>query len=339
MPGRVLPSRWIPVCVGLALAAATAGASAAVPESYVQGREAFVADMVERHGFDSAKLASLLGRARYRQGIVDAMDRPYEALPWHRYRRIFLTPDRITNGVAYWRAHRAELERAEATYGVPPEMIVAIIGIESNYGANTGKHLALDALTTLGFSYPRRAEFFRGELEALLLLARENAVDPLKARGSYAGALGRPQFIPSSYRAYAVDFDGDGERDLWGSDADVIGSVANYFANHGWKSGELVAFPATLVGTPPPDLAVAEKKPLAPGVTTGDLRVAGVDWREPAGSDQPATLIRLDGPGDEYWVGLDNFYVITRYNHSNHYAMAAHQLATEIRARIMQAKN
>lgn len=327
----------VTACLGLVIQGrADAGAPDAVPASYEQGRASFIGEMVERHGFDRSELESLLTEARYQREIVDAMDRPYEAQPWHRYRRIFLTPERIARGVGYWRTHASDLARAEETYGVPPQMIVAIIGIESLYGAHTGKHRALDALTTLGFSYPRRAVFFRGELESLLLLARDHDLDPARAMGSYAGALGRPQFIPSSYRAYAVDFDGDGVRDLWRSDSDVIGSVANYFARHGWGPDEPVAVAATIEGEPPPDLEIAEKKPVAPNTTTAALRIAGVDWREPLASDVPATLIRLDGQGDEYWVGLENFYAITRYNHSNLYAMAAHQLAQAIRERMLQ---
>lgn len=322
----------------LALAALWASGSAAAPkdepESYARERERFAEEMALRHGFDGMDLRALLGQARYRQAIIDAMERPHEGKPWHRYRRLFLTPERIAGGAAFWRANAEVLRRAQARYGVPPEIIVAILGVETSYGAQIGGHRALDALTTLGFSYPKRAEFFRGELESLLLLERDERMDPVTAVGSYAGALGKPQFIPSSYRAYAVDFDGDGQRDLWGSNADVIGSVANYFDRHGWRRGEPVAFPARLTGTLPTDIEVAQKKPLTPTSTAARLRAAGVNWDGAVAGGAPVTLIRLDGPQDEYWVGLDNFYAITRYNHSNLYAMAVFQLSEKIRERF-----
>jgi membrane-bound lytic murein transglycosylase B len=328
-------------CLGVLLLAlsvpwvdAAGDAPGAEPKSYEQERARFADEMALKHGFDGDELRVLLEQARYRQAIIDSMERPYEGKPWHRYRRIFLTPERISGGVDFWRQNAETLARAEAAYGVPPEVIVAILGVETSYGARIGEHRAIDALTTLGFSYPKRAEFFRGELESLLLLERDERMDPLAAVGSYAGALGKPQFIPSSYRAYAVDFDGDGRRDLWGSDADVVGSVANYFQSHGWRRGESIAFPARLSGVLPEGIEVAEKKPLEPNTTAGQLRVAGVDWRGAVPSDAPATLIRLDGPEDEYWLALANFYVITRYNHSNLYAMAVYQLSREIRKRF-----
>ncbi len=237
-------------------------------------------------------------------------------------------------GVDFWRDHAAILSRAESTYGVAPEIIVAIIGVETNYGANVGTHRVIDALTTLGFAYPKRADFFRSELVEYLLLTREEEIDPLVALGSYAGAVGKPQFISSSYRAFAVDFDADGRRDLWHSDPDVIGSVANYFQHHGWRPGKAVAIPATFSGDDPPrGLAVSEQEPLTPSLTAESLRAAGVAWTAPLEPSAPLTLIRLPGPVDEYWIGLDNFYVVTRYNHSNLYAMAVHQLSQEIRAR------
>jgi membrane-bound lytic murein transglycosylase B len=306
------------------------------PASYGAGLARFAEEMVQRHGVALERVRSLLDRGIYRQEIIDAMERPYEAKPWHRYRRLFLTPERITGGIAFWRDNAAILARAEEAYGVAPELIVAILGVETNYGRRLGDHRALDALTTLGFSYPKRADFFRGELEQLLLLSLEGQVDAAGAVGSYAGALGKPQFIPSSYRAYAVDFDGDGKRDLWGSNADVIGSMANYFSRHGWQRGAPVAFRARVPSVPPRDLGVAGKKPVAPNTTVDWLRSAGVEWQEPVGGDTPATLVRLDGPEDEYWVALQNFYVITRYNHSNLYAMAAHQLSQEIKGRYRE---
>ena len=321
--------------IGWALALASGVPQASEPSLYREGRAAFVREMEQTHGWASAETLAVLKQARYSQKIIDAMERPYEAQPWHRYRKLFLTQARIDGGVRYWREQRPLLERVSAAFGVAPEILVAILGVETAYGANTGSHRAIDALTTLGFAYPKRAAFFRGELEALLRLGREEGIDTLGALGSYAGALGKPQFIPTSYRAYAVDFDDDDRRDLWGSDADVLASVANYFRRHGWRSGEPVAFPATVAAARASEIAVAEKKPMAPNTTTGALRLAGVDWREPVASDQPATLLRLDGEaGDEYWVTLPNFYAITRYNHSNLYAMAILQLSQAIREAV-----
>ena len=330
----VLASAWF--------AAPAAGSeTGTAPAGYDAARAAFAAEMAIRHGFDPDALNALLARARYRQAIVDAMDRPYESMPWHRYRQIFLTPERIAAGLAFWRANADTLDRAQAVYGVSPEIVVAIVGVETSYGQRVGDHRVLDALTTLGFAYPKRAAFFRGELESFLLLQREEGLDPVLAKGSYAGALGKPQFIPSSYRNFAVDFDADGRRDLWNSDADTIGSVANYFRAHGWRAGEPVALPATLKAGIVDDaltgVPVAGKTPIAPNTTAGQLRAAGVEWPEtakaPVDNGVPATLIKLDGEKEEYWVGLANFYAMTRYNHSNLYAMAVHQLSQEIRTR------
>lgn len=334
IPNRNLGSlsRWASV---FTLALLSAGSLAAgPPPSYESERARFTREMAEKHGFEPDRVRAVLDRATYRQAVIDAMERPYEAKPWHRYRRLFLTPERIEGGVAFWRQNEETLARATATFGVPPEIIVSILGVETTYGSYLGSYRAIDALTTLGFSYPKRAEFFRGELEQLLLLDREGQVEAPEAFGSYAGALGKPQFIPSSYRAFAVDFDGDGKRDLWSSNADVIGSVANYLLSHGWVRGGRIACRAGVPSTLPADIEVAEKNPAAPNVTVDDLRSIGVDCPEPADGEAGATLVRLDGMEDEYWVALQNFYVITRYNHSNLYAMAAYQLSRAIRERF-----
>jgi membrane-bound lytic murein transglycosylase B len=312
-------------------------ASAAEPPVYRSAAQVFAAEMAAKHGLDDHALADLLARARYRQDIVDAMRRPFEGKPWSAYRPLFLTPERIRAGAAFWQAHADLLCRAEHEYGVPPEVVVAIIGVETSYGGNLGRHRVIDALSTLGFAYPPRADFFRGELEAFLLLSRDEAFDAGGVTGSYAGAVGKPQFIPSSYRAFAVDFDGDGRRDLWRSDADVIGSVANYLRQHGWRPQEPVAFLATLTPQASAALAadaipVAHKEPVEPSRPAGELAALGVATAEPLDPDAPAVLVHLEGPADEYWVGLDNFYVITRYNRSNLYAMAVHQLGREIKA-------
>jgi membrane-bound lytic murein transglycosylase B len=305
-------------------------AVAGEPASYTAGSRDFSARMVRKHGFDKASLNELLGKARYRQEIIDAIRRPWEAKPWYKYRDVFLTEKRIAGGAEFMRANRDLLDRAERRFGVPPEIIAAIIGVETNYGNNLGKHRVIDALTTLGFSYPKRAGFFRKELESFLLLTRDERLDALSMVGSYAGAVGMPQFIPSSYRAYAVDFDGDGRRDLWESRADVIGSVASYLARHGWRSGEPVALPLEVPGRIPKGIPVVEKKPARPELRVSTLRRAGLAVSDGVSDEQKVNLIRLQSPQDEFWLGMANFYVITRYNHSNLYAMAVHQLSREI---------
>ncbi len=290
----------------------------------------FIASMAAEHGFDAAELERLLGEAKRVQVILDAIAKPAEGLPWWKYRRIFLTPERAAGGAEYWQRNAATLARAEAEYGVAPEIIVAIVGVETFYGRHTGKYPVLDALYTLGFHYPKRASFFRKELGEFLLLAREEALDPRGPMGSYAGAMGRPQFIPSSFRAYAVDFDGDGKRDIWGNDADVIGSVANYFARHGWRHGAPVAVPVTGGSGDHAELVAAGMKP---SLTVGQLTAAGLRLDTQLPADAATSLVELEQPEQrEYWAGLDNFYVITRYNRSNLYAMAVYQLSREILA-------
>jgi membrane-bound lytic murein transglycosylase B len=321
--------RLLPFAMSLSLAAVTCVAgAAATPEEREPAVLAFVEAMVQKHGFDRDSLTARMHRARFRGDILAAMSRPAEAKPWHRYRPIFVTDARARAGVGFWREHEALLTRAEREYGVPAEIIVAIIGVETRYGSYTGRHRVLDALTTLAFGYPRRAEFFRGQLEDFLLLEREEPVVGEEVTGSYAGAMGLPQFIPSSYRKYAVDFDGDGQRDLWGSKADVIGSVANYFRAHGWRRGEPVAVPARSGDA---DLQPLLDAGMQPSLTARDLAAHGIQVSGlPA--DARVSLVRLElARGEEYWVGLNNFYVITRYNRSNLYAMAVYQLSRDIR--------
>ena len=325
--------RLLPVLLGALSVLVAADGFAAVPPSYREGLQRFTPEMIRTHRFDQAELIALMAQARYRQEIIDAIRRPWEAKPWRQYRSIFVTEQRIAGGARFWRDNAQTLERARTIYGVPPEIITAIIGVETNYGGNLGRHRVIDALSTLGFSYPERADFFRKELESFLLLSREESVDAARVTGSYAGAVGMPQFIPSSYRAYAVDFDGDGRRDLWESRADVIGSVASYLQRHGWKEGEAVAVPAQVANGVPAGVPVAGKKPVKPELRLGALESKGV---RPSESLDPSTwvsLILLDGAEDEYWLGLENFYAITRYNNSNLYAMAVYQLSREIKAR------
>lgn len=292
--------------------------------------------MVSRHGFDAAELEALFARVERRQSILDAIAQPAEAKPWHEYRPIFVTEDRIVKGVEFWNAHADTLARASREFGVDAEIIVAIIGVETRYGSVQGRYPVIAALATLGFDYPPRSVFFQSELEHYLLLVREEGLDPLATLGSYAGAMGAGQFMPSSFRAYAVDFDGDGHRDLWQSWPDIIGSVANYLARHGWKHGEPVVVPAVLRdGASEP----ARESPLAL-TTAGTLREAFV-FTAGLADTEPALYVALDGATErEYWIGLNNFWVITRYNRSALYAMAVWQLAQEIvRHRTVTAGN
>lgn len=298
--------------------------------------QAFIDRMAARHGFDPQRLTDLFAQARRQDRVLEAISRPAEAKPWHQYRPIFLTPERIEGGVEYWSRHEALLLRAGEVFGVDPEYLVAIIGVETYYGRHTGGFPVFDTLVTLGFDYPPRADFFRRELEQYLLLSRDESLEPLSLKGSYAGAMGKGQFIASSYRSYAVDFDGDGRRDLWGSAADVIGSVANYFERHGWEPGGVVAVPAVGGGD---GLEPLLKAGLKPSLTLDELAARGVRPAAPVPpGDPPVALIKLEGvEGPEYWIGFNNFYVITRYNRSPLYAMAVHQLAQEIR-RVREAR-
>lgn len=291
--------------------------------------QSFVAQMVEEHGLDREYVSTVLADSKTQQSILDAMSRPAERVkPWHEYRAIFLTPKRIDAGVEFYAEHRERLESIEAETGVPPEMILGIVGVESFFGRITGSHRVIDALATLGFDYPPRAKFFRSEFQQAFLLAREEGLELDSLVGSYAGAMGPPQFIPSSYRAYAVDGDGDGQRDLIGNWDDVLASVGNYFAVHKWKAGEPVAATATLSERAAEPALQTELKPDS---SVNRLSEAGVLFATELDGDAAAGLWRLEGEkGDEYWVGFHNLYVITRYNRSVMYALAAWQLGNEI---------
>ena len=292
-------------------------------------QRAFVDEMVRKHGYDRAELTRLLEDAQFQDGIITLITRPAEAKPWYEYRAIMVTPERIEQGVEFWQRNAETLRRAEAELGVPPEIVTAILGVETRYGRNTGRHRVLDALFTLGFGYPKRASFFRKELEQFLLMTREEHLDARTLTGSYAGAMGKSQFMPSSFRAYAIDFDGDGRRDLWGSDADAIGSIANYFVRNGWRRGERVALPASGVDSRHQRFLEAGLKP---GFTLGELAAAGVRVAtDGLPADTPCSLFDLDEEnGPAYWAGLQNFFAITRYNRSELYAMAVYQLSREI---------
>jgi len=316
--------------LGLLLAVMGSGAraGAALDSAAVA---AFVADMHGRHGFEVNALNALFTRAQRLDSVLAAISKPAEYKPWHAYRPIFLTRQRIDQGVAFWNEQAPILAAAEKKSGVPAEIIVAIIGVETAYGRNTGSYRVLDALATLAFHYPKRAPFFRSELENFLLLTREEEVDPLAPTGSYAGAMGMPQFMPSSFRNYAVDFDADGHRDIWRNPRDAIGSVGNYLAAHGWRAGEPIVVP------------VAQSDASAREVSdTVDLKytiaqyaMRGVRPLDPVGAqyaEVPAVLLGYESSATatEYWLGLRNFYAITRYNRSPKYALAVYQLADAI---------
>lgn len=293
----------------------------------------FIDKMVNKHGFDRQQLQEILSQAKRLDSVLRLMDNqaPTTSVKppsgpngaWLRYRKKFITPDNVENGVVFWNQYEDALNRAWQVYGVPPEIIVGIIGVETRWGRVMGKTRILDALATLSFNYPRRAEYFSGELETFLLMARDEQDDPLNLKGSFAGAMGYGQFMPSSYKQYAVDFSGDGHINLW-DPVDAIGSVANYFKAHGWVKGDQVAVMAN---------------GQAPGLPNGfktkysisQLAAAGLTPQQPLGNHQQASLLRLDvGTGYQYWYGLPNFYTITRYNHSTHYAMAVWQLGQAV---------
>lgn len=293
--------------------------------------DGFIADMAAKHQFDAQTLRALFAKVQPRPNILRIMAAPSTARPWYEFRPRYVENRRIEGGVKFWTQHAATLARARLQFGVPEEIIVATIGIETLYGQQIGKVKVLEALTTLAFDYPRRAEFFRGELEAYLLLAREQAWDLAEIRGSYAGAMGLPQFLPSSYRQYAVDFDNDGTRHLWGDPADAIGSVANYYRSFGWETGAIPAVPVSLDERA---MATLDTTEIMPQMTVGEYIQAGVTPLAPVPPESKAALIKLDTEaGPQYWFGLQNFYVITRYNRSVNYAMAVFELAREIQQR------
>jgi len=306
--------------------------AAAQPIAEQPGFDAFVERMEGEHGFNPERLRALFDGVEVREDIIATIKRPAESLPWYRYRPIFLTDERIRAGAEFWAEHRETLARAQAEYGVDPAVVAGILGVETYYGRHEGNDPLLESLGTLGFAYPPRASFFRGELEAFLLMAREEQLDPAAVTGSYAGAMGRPQFIASSFRAFAVDFDGDGRRDLWNSWPDVIGSVARYIADHGWEAGEplLHRLPDS---TDAPLVELAEEG-LKPSFTVAELRERGLEL-DGLEADRRAAVVRLEQEsGHDHWLAFGNFYAITRYNHSALYAMAVHQLGEAIREEV-----
>ena len=290
----------------------------------------FIKKMVKKHKFEQGELKTLFSEVELLPEIVKKMKKPAEGLPWHRYRQIFLKERRISMGVKFWKENEADLRRAEEKYGVPAEIIVAIIGVETRYGQHKGVFRVLDSMATLAVDYPRRSKFFLREMEAFLLLARSEGFEARSVLGSYAGAMGKPQFMASSYREYAVDFDGDGVRDLLNNSSDAIGSVANYLKRHGWQRGQAVAHLAKVSGNKYKKMV---KKGLKPHTNIAKLNSLGVVSEATLKKGQKTALIELKQKGaSEYWLGLKNFYAITRYNHSALYAMAVYQLSSAIDA-------
>ncbi len=296
-------------------------------------KAAFVDKMVKQHDFDRAELTALLNEAQIVQSVLDAMSKPAErVVPWFQYRKIFLTEERIAAGAQFWVDHAKDIESVAQRYGVAPEMIVAIVGVETYFGTRMGKYRVLDALATLAFAFPPRATFFSSELEQFVLLAREEHLDATAALGSYAGAMGAGQFIPSSFRKFAVDADDDGKRDLWNDWDDALGSVANYFKASGWQTGQPVVEQAS---RSPKFKGAEPRNSMDLKDTVGSLRHDGYVFTTDLPAEAPAALFGLEaaGGGSEYWVGFNNFHVITRYNRSPKYALAAYELGRAIRAR------
>ena len=296
----------------------------------------FIQKMVQTHQFKEKDLNNWFKYASIQNKVLERIAKPSEALPWHRYLPIFLTPQRIDDGVDFWKKNQAALAKAQKEYGVSPEIIVAIIGVETFYGKKTGDFPVFDCLATLAFRYPPRSKFFLSELEQYLLLAREEGWPVRSIKGSYAGAMGMPQFISSSYRRFAIDFTGNQKRDLLNSTEDVIGSVANYFKASGWKPGEGVAYPAAISKNV--DKMIAPKQNPIQKYSYAKMSSSGIQLHPDARitktklGDQPLALIALqEENGMKYWFGANNFYVITRYNHSDHYAMAVYTLSRKIK--------
>lgn len=324
------PSHALSTLAFIALLGSSAGSHA---DSFAGDPEAerFIADMASRNGFNADTLKRQLARVKPNDKVLRAImpAATAERRSWARYRDRFVNERRIERGVTFWNDNQATLMRAKAMYGVPEEIVVALIGVETEYGRNTGRFSVLEALATLAFRYPPRADFFRRELESFLILSRDNQLDPLGVRGSYAGAIGIPQFMPSSEIRYAVDFDRDGRIDLSNSVADAIGSVAAYLAAHDWHANETIAAPLPLREAPPQALLDAGIKP-----SLHSDALSALPLKSPTAAPAQAwALVDLTTPGDEteYWMGFDNFYAITRYNRSSFYGMAVYQLGEAIK--------
>ncbi|MBF0804712.1 MULTISPECIES: lytic murein transglycosylase B [Neisseria] len=290
----------------------------------------FIAHEAAGGRFSAGELQSFFNNVEYKGNIINIMNRPGTSRPWYEFRAANAGAARIAGGRRFYTQHRETIDAAAKGYGVPAEIIVAIIGIETNYGTNMGSFRLADSLSTLAFDYPRRAEFFQQELHELLLMAREEKRDVFGFKGSYAGAMGMPQFMPSSFRKYAVDYDGDGRRDIWNNIGDVAASVANYLKAHGWQSGGKMVVPATLTITQELQNIIDEKT--APTRTVGDLKRLGVMPQQVVDDNEKAILYRLEtAPGVyEYYIGLNNFYTVWQYNHSRMYVTAVRDIANGV---------
>ena len=336
MTGR---RRWERVAAA-ALLVALAGAGQAAsqpPADYAQRSDvrAFISELVDEEGFDARALRRLFAQARYEPKVIAAISRPVVSPPkWYEYAPRFLESARVEAGVAFWRDHVGALERARSEFGVPPEVIVAIIGVETYYGRYTGSYGVFDALTTLAFDYPRRADFFRGQLKQFLLLAREQGVSPLVPTGSYAGAIGLPQFMPGSIRAYAVDYDADGRVELATDADDAIGSVAHFLLRHGWRAAQPVMTPARVEAANADALAAKLDDGVAPPRALREWLhdgVTGFAFPGDLAPDPVGLLMLEETDGPSYWLVFNNWYVLTRYNRSRLYASAVHQLAQALK--------
>lgn len=318
---------------GITLLFLPLGARAIKADDYPE-LKSFMQQMQQRHGFKAGELQHWFEQASMRPDIIEAMDRPSEALPWHEYRKRFVTDRHTEQGKEFWSAHKEVFNKIEAQYGIPAEIILAIIGVETRYGRNTGSYRVIDALTTLTLDYPRRSSFFRKELEHFLLLARELDRDPVSIKGSYAGAIGMPQFMPSSYRSYAVDFEGKKKPNLIDDAGDTIASVANYFKRHGWRAGEPITDDVQSDGVYYKwfdNMGIKPKLQLKHFISYG---MHPVTYKN---EELDTVLLRFDGEdGPLYRFGFHNFYVLTRYNHSSNYAMSVFELSQRIKQAINQ---
>jgi len=317
---------------GLALAASGSGGYADHPRA-----QPFIDKMVSEHGWDEAEVRAILAQARKQDSVIESIERPAESKAWAQYQDIFLTDKRLQGGVEFWRQHADTLARAEREYGVPSEIIVSILGVETYYGQRMGTYLVVDTLVTQAFEFDPgvwRARFGLEQLEHLFLLSREQGLNPLELKGSYAGAMGYGQFIPSSYRHFAVDFDGDGVADIWNSPVDAIGSVANYLSENGWRRGGAITVPAQVAANA--DREVLNRALKADSKVSS---LASKGYRAATSvAEQAAGAVELEGKnGAEYWLGLHNYFVITTYNHSRLYAMAVYQLSEQVKGRREQA--
>ncbi len=300
-------------------------------QTFIHNKKAqkFIDVMVSQHQFDREYLVKLFSETKPDHNVLKAISSPYEEKPWYVYKRHFLTQQRVDQGLIYWKNNEALLAKAEKHYGVPQALIVALVGVESNYGAHKGDFPVFSSLATLAFNYPKRSKFFTKELSQYLLVTRQKKIDPLSLKGSYAGAIGQPQFMPSSFRAYAVDFQKDGTIDLMENNADVIGSIANYLARNGWKRGQPIADIATVKGQGYEKIAM--RKLAKPRYTLKQLERYGVSTKASDAKTQRATLFEYDTESKpQFWLGYYNFYVIMRYNRSPLYALAVYQLSQDI---------